>query len=810
MKRTTYFFSEFSLDPAAREIYRGAARVDLPGSALDCLVYLIEHRDRAVGRDELIAAVWGRTDVSDTQLSQTVSRVRQALDDTAGLQGTIRTIPRFGYRWVAGTRSETGTDALASAAAPAGPASAMELDTGERAPIDVAAAPEPVPGPALRRTGLSRGTWRSGLAAIAAGGAIALVIAYLSSPPSDAPSRSAVGDASAVVPAIAVLPARIEAPSEWRWLRLGLMSLVADRLRDGNLPTMPSEAVIGLIPPQGALPEGDPDSTVLAGAAMLRIWPEATVEGARWRVRLRAVSASETQVVEAVSDNVLSAARSAADQLLIRSGQKPPAAADGGLALEELIRRIRAASLAGQLALADTLIREAPAELRSQPDVQLSAAINVSRTGDYERAEQMALALLDTPAARSRPVLRGQTLNLLGAIAFREDDPEKASQLHGEAIDQLRDQSARRDLGLAYVGQGLIAAEQLRYDEAIALLGRARVEMVAAGDPLGEAEIDANLGAIQALRHRPHVALGILEAAEQRFFQLGAQEQRAHMLTNVVQVLIQLAEHERALAISERFWPPEAHTVNQRLLWRLIWTRAAALVDSGKLTEARTLLDRIKAGADPERDAEVRAIATELEAQLAAAAGDLAEALRLSAIARTPLLLERDPVGYLKMSLLNAHALRTHGDLRQAQAQIDALGRDAGENADPRLALYIALAQADQALAGRDLAAASGHYDAALKKALALAIPEDVIVVSHAYVEALLSHDHLEQAQAVAGGIAMWAGRDFYAAWTQACLLRRLDPGRAAVEAATVAVRLAGERALPTPLCDNGLGSGQQ
>ncbi|HUD43484.1 MAG TPA: winged helix-turn-helix domain-containing protein [Dokdonella sp.] len=808
MKRTTYFFSEFSLDPAAREIYRGAARVDLPGSALDCLVYLVEHRDRAVGRDELIAAVWGRTDVSDTQLSQTVSRVRQALDDTAGLQGTIRTIPRFGYRWVAATRSEAGVIA-ASAAGAVGPVSAVGSEPGGREPVDIAAVAEPASAAPARRTGFSRRARRIGLAALAAGVAIAWAMARLPSPPADSPAPPAAGDASATVPAIAVLPARVDAPSEWRWLRLGLMSLVADRLRDGDLPTMPSEAVIGLISPQGALPEGDTDSAALAGAAGLRIWPEATVEGARWRVRLRAVSASETQIVEAVSDNVLSAARSAADQLLIRSGHKPPAAADGGLAQEELIRRVRAASLAGQLALADTLIREAPPELRSQPDVQLSAAVNVSRSGDYRQAEQMALALLDTPAARTRPTLRGQTLNLLGAIASREDDLAKASQLYDEAIEQLRDQSTRRDLGLAYLGQGLIAAEQLRYEEAIALLGRARVEMAAGGDPLGEAEIDANLGAIQALRHRPHVALGILEAAEQRFFQLGAQEQRALMLTNLVQVLIQLAEHERALAVSDRFWPPETHTANQRLLWRLVWTRAAALVDNGKLSEARTLLDRIETGADPERDAEVRTIAAQLKAQLADVAGDMPEALRLSAAASTPSLRERDPVGYLKMGLLHAHALRALGDPRQAQAQIDALALDAGANADPRLALYLALGQADQALAGRGLAAAQTHYDEALKGALALAIPEDVIGVSRAYAEALLAQDHLQQAQAVAGGIAMWAGRDFYAAWTQACVLRRLDPGRAAVEAATTAVRLAGERMLPTPLCGKGLGSPQ-
>src|SRR6185312_17139164 len=69
--------------------------------AFDCLAYLIEHRDRAVGKDELVAAIWERVDVSDTQLGQTVLRARRAVDDDGQTQTVIRTVSRFGYRWVA-------------------------------------------------------------------------------------------------------------------------------------------------------------------------------------------------------------------------------------------------------------------------------------------------------------------------------------------------------------------------------------------------------------------------------------------------------------------------------------------------------------------------------------------------------------------------------------------------------------------------------------------------------------------------------------------------------------------------------------
>ena len=47
------------LDLGDTPLWRDGERVPLPPKSSDCLTHLIEHRDRAVGRDELIAAVWG-------------------------------------------------------------------------------------------------------------------------------------------------------------------------------------------------------------------------------------------------------------------------------------------------------------------------------------------------------------------------------------------------------------------------------------------------------------------------------------------------------------------------------------------------------------------------------------------------------------------------------------------------------------------------------------------------------------------------------------------------------------------------------
>src|SRR5215468_867882 len=97
----SYRFGEFRIIPALRELWRGDRLVALPPPVFDCLTYLIEHHDRAVGRDELVASVWGRTEISDTLLGQTILRIRRELGDDAKEQRLLRTIPRFGYRWVA-------------------------------------------------------------------------------------------------------------------------------------------------------------------------------------------------------------------------------------------------------------------------------------------------------------------------------------------------------------------------------------------------------------------------------------------------------------------------------------------------------------------------------------------------------------------------------------------------------------------------------------------------------------------------------------------------------------------------------------
>ncbi|HEX7769742.1 MAG TPA: winged helix-turn-helix domain-containing protein, partial [Dokdonella sp.] len=100
-----YRFGRYLLDPAARELRHDGRLMPLPRRVFDGLAYLVEQRERAVGHDELIAALWGRVDVANSQLSQLVMQVRRVVGDDSQAQHSVRTIAGFGYRWVVPTEA---------------------------------------------------------------------------------------------------------------------------------------------------------------------------------------------------------------------------------------------------------------------------------------------------------------------------------------------------------------------------------------------------------------------------------------------------------------------------------------------------------------------------------------------------------------------------------------------------------------------------------------------------------------------------------------------------------------------------------
>lgn len=90
----------FTLDLSARRLWRDGTVVPLPSRSVDALAYLVAHRDRAVGKDEIVAAVWKDVAVTDDSLTHAISVVRRTLGDDPAHPSYIETVPRRGYRFI--------------------------------------------------------------------------------------------------------------------------------------------------------------------------------------------------------------------------------------------------------------------------------------------------------------------------------------------------------------------------------------------------------------------------------------------------------------------------------------------------------------------------------------------------------------------------------------------------------------------------------------------------------------------------------------------------------------------------------------
>ena len=102
-----YEFGPFRLDPAERRLLREDAPVTLTPKVFDLLLLLVRNGGRALGKEEFMREIWPDSFVEEGNLNRQISTLRKALGD--GLEGNrfIETIPKRGYRFVAGVR-ETG------------------------------------------------------------------------------------------------------------------------------------------------------------------------------------------------------------------------------------------------------------------------------------------------------------------------------------------------------------------------------------------------------------------------------------------------------------------------------------------------------------------------------------------------------------------------------------------------------------------------------------------------------------------------------------------------------------------------------
>ena len=105
----TYSFAGFVVDSGTRQLLADGLEVHLSPKALELLLMLIDQRSRALSKSELQDALWPSTFVGETNLATLVAEIRRALGDSAQAPAFLRTVHRFGYRFVADVTESADT-----------------------------------------------------------------------------------------------------------------------------------------------------------------------------------------------------------------------------------------------------------------------------------------------------------------------------------------------------------------------------------------------------------------------------------------------------------------------------------------------------------------------------------------------------------------------------------------------------------------------------------------------------------------------------------------------------------------------------
>lgn len=772
---TALRFDAFRLDTATRELSRDGVIVALPPRVFACLALLAAHRERAMGRDELIEAMWNGRGATDVQLAQLVLQCRRAVDDDGQRQRVIRTVSGFGYRWVAEVR-EDALDAL-----PAQSAQAREVVEDQPEVEPDMAAPERV------------GSWRRTAAPFALFVlAMAAVVGYVLLGRDEAAPVAAGG--------ALVMPLAVGDP-EMAWLRLGGLDVVVERLRRNRVPVLSSETSVALAQSLGPAAIGAGDGTASrrlreASGADVVIGLRAVRTGGLWEVEADIDrNGGLRTTLDVRDDDPIRALRLLADHVSGALGHvaAEPGTAPGHDAVAITLQQARAALLANEPAHARELLLANPALVRDDPLLRQQLAEVDIRAGRYAQARETLDELL--AAGGGDALFRAQLLEARGMVAIRGGRFADAGVDFSTALSLLGENGDALALGRAYLGRGISRTSLQDYTGALADNALAREAFQRSGDTGSIARVDSNTGALEILRGHMAQADAYLQRALARFRDLGFVQERVNALQLAFVAARARLEHAAAGKAIDEVWDLRERIISPSSKWSVGLYRVEWLLWNGDLAAAQGLLDALADSARPAAAAEQERLHL-LRATLARERGLPEEAwLEIEAIPDTVHASADDDSVRAEVTLLRARLAR------ELDRSADVAATDAGAIAsvNPRTPLRL-LAEANRHLARGDAGRASQAFEEALALADEQGVPRTLVAVAVDHAAELLSRGHVAAAGIVAARTALWADTDFDCALLQ---LRLAHAGSdRAVWAASLerARRLAGERAIPAEL----------
>jgi DNA-binding winged helix-turn-helix (wHTH) protein/tetratricopeptide (TPR) repeat protein len=733
----SYRFDDYALDPRTRRLTHRGREIAVEPRVFDLVVYLVGQRPRAVGRDELIAAVWGRVDGSDATLAQAVLKARRLFGDDGSAQRTIRTVARFGYQWVAATEEiAAGCDAADAAA---------HASTAPE-PTRVAAHAESAsPSSSALRGPRSRTIVFVIAAAFAL---VALASAWRWHVRARSDDASAGATAHVVPGLILVAPANVHsAIAEDGWMRLGLMAMSADALR-----ALPGHAVV---PNETALaataqePTPDIERLRAATGAATIVTIDARHDGERWELdaTLNAADGSR-QSLAAESGEAVAAGAALARQL--RAALAPEERGESAATPDVLATaaRMQSAILEGHAERALAIAAGADAAIASAPEIALLAARAMNRVGRAADAVA-AMRVLIASAGDTSPWWLALAWSTEGYSELVLGAPEAADQDFRRAI--AASGGDRTEIGRAWRGLGNAEAAQGALDDAEASYLRARLELEAGGDRLLLAHLYDDLGSVAGRRGRFDEAIARYREAAAAAAAIGATEIELGARMNMAIAQAEQLHHHDALD-TWRTLLPRVGALDYPSMQRYATVHYAdALAETGAIAEAKGEVDRLAAShaladvADALEDVRLDL------ARVRLAIGDTNEAAR--ELARVP------PSSATTSDALRLRAALGAGDADAAREAAAKLGNVAATAEAPAHA-EVALALAEWRTSTHD-PNADAAWRAALAAARAGGSPRELRDVAVAYATSALSRGDTDAARTLAALVEPYAADDF-------------------------------------------------
>ena len=802
----SYHFRDFELIPDTRRLLEAGADVAIGIRVFETIVYLVQNRHRAVGRDELLSAVWGRVDGGDATLAQAVLKARRVFGDDGNAQSTIRTVSRFGYQWVAPT-SETFVDT----ANPAPPAGHPEAPREDALRDHVAAAPAIADKAKVDQANVdphasarARNRWlQLGALAAAAIAIVAFLAVEMRRPVADTPQPAAPAPvASSTVPGlILVTPTKVHSmAADDGWMRLGVMSLSASAL--ASVPghaVVPDESTLAAVAHAG--PNAGVGALRAATGAAIVIDSEANRVGEDWRLDATVFNADgSAEIVSArAADPVAAASRLAKN---LRDLLAPEGTGDEGEAISPdvlaLAAHMKAAILDAQNGRAIAMLDDAPKAVAEAPQVVLLEAEALTQLGKPDRAIDALRPLVDRGAVVSPPPRwLPDAWTALGDGELARGHPAEAEAYFRRAI-QLDSVAGRRSLGLAWRGLGIAQVVRNDLDGAEQSYLRARLELEPVGDRLLLARVTDGLGYIATTRGRLADALMLYEQAAEMGAASGLNETELGSRLNIAQSHHYLLHH--AVALDKlRALLPRIDALDYPALHRFgAIAYVYALIETGAFAQAKATLDRLDENAPNDAATDAVVDVRLDEAGIRLALGEPAAAIALAEAVRR----DRDPQSApdrpLEAAAVLLNAYVAAGDRKAAAA----LAADAGTwsianaSAPARVRAHVALAH--YAAGARDAAAALDHYRQALALARDFGAPLVLRDAAVPYAEFQLAAGAIDVARATASVVGPYAEDDFEIALLMARVAAATHDDALARSYFAAAHRLAGERWTPT------------